>query len=193
MNTETDNNGGTENKLQGAFGDRGTNVNAIGYGHPHGEKIIEEAEEIIRESETGRLLLKAKSKGNIPVNVMKGSGEAGFSPDMRSIILQVSGKTTTPDNKIIIQYVKALREADQHLIGKIAPDPEKDVMKYAIAMHAKNMDSITYVCKFVKELTNSSYFSVLIDAISQLGYKEVYEVYANDGSTEEIFAAYSGR
>lgn len=189
MNTDTENSG---NKLQGAFGDRGTNVNAIAYGHPHADKIIEDLEGIIRETETGRLLLKAKTKGNIPVSVMKGAGEAGFSPDSRIIYLQVPGKITKPDNTLIIQYVKALREADQHLMGYIAPDPNKDIMEYATVMHAKNMDAITFVCKFVKELTNSSYFSVLIDAISQLGYKRVYDVYVKDGSQEEIFKAYAG-
>lgn len=191
MNTDTTNNG--ENGLQSAFGDRGTNVNSMSYGHPHAEEIIEGAEKIIRESDTGRLLLKSKAMGNIPVSIMKGSGEAGFSPDAKIIYIQIPGKVRIADSKIIIQYVKALREADQHLIGKVAPDPNKDIMKYAIAMHAKNMDAITYVCKFVKELTNSSYFSVLIDTIDELGYKEVYEIYAKGGTTEEIFKAYSGR
>ena len=189
MNTDTENG---KNSLGGAFGDRGTNVNAIAYGHPHAEAIIEEAEAIIRESETGQLLLKAKTKGNIPVSVMKGSGEAGFNPDSKIIYLQVPGKVKKPDNNLIIQYVKALREADQHLMGYIAPDPNKDIMEYATVMHAKNMNSIKYVCKFVKELTNSSYFPVLMDAVSQLGYKEVYDVYANDGDQEAIFKAYSG-
>lgn len=191
MNTDTENNGSA--KLQGAFGDRGTNVNAISYGHPYADKILSEAESILRESETGRLLLKAKTKGNIPVSVMKGTGDAGFSPDAKVIYLQIPGKVNKADNKIVLQYVKALREADQHLIGYPTPDITKDVKQYAIVMHAKNMDAITYVCKFVKELTNSLHFPVLIDAISQLGYKEVYETYARDGSQEEIFKAYSGR
>lgn len=191
MNTESDN--GEFEALQVSFGDKGTKVNAISYGHPHADKIIGEVEEILTESETGRILLKAKAKGNIPVSVMKGEGEAGFSPDSKVIYVQIPGKMTSADARTVIQYVKALREADQHLIGKVAPDPNKDIMKYAIAMHAKNMDAITYVCRFVKELTNSSHFSVLIDAISQLGYKEVYDVYDKDGSTDEIFEAYAGR
>lgn len=192
MNTETENSGSGK-KLQGAFGDRGTNVNAIAYGHPYAEKIIGEAEDVIAECETGRLLLKARTKGNIPVSVMKGIGDSGFNPDARIIYLQIPGKTTKADQNIILQYVKALREADQHLMGYVAPNPAEDIKKYAIVMHAKNIDAITYVCKFVKELTNSSYFSVLIDAISQMGYKEVYEIYARDGSQEEIYKAYSGR
>lgn len=191
MNTEADNN--EFEALQVSFGDKGTKVNAINYGHPHGEAIIGEMEEILQESETGRLLLKAKSNGNIPVSVMKGDGIAGFSPDSMTIYVQVSGKTTKPNALLTLKYVKALREADQHLIGNIAPDPNKDVMEYAVAMHAKNMDAIVYVCKFVKELTNSLLFSDLIDAISQLGYKEVYEVYDKGGSSEEIFKAYSGK
>ncbi len=193
MNTGTTDNGESNNGLQGAFGDRGTNVNAISYGHPHGEKILEEAEEILRESETGRLLLKAKAKGNVPVSVMKGTGESGFSSDTKIIYLQIPKKISKADNKTILQYAKALREADQHLMGYIAPDPDKDLMEYATVMHAKNMDAITYLCKIVLELTKSSSFSVLIDTLDQLGYKGVYEVLARDGTREEIFKAYSGR
>ena len=191
MNTETDNN--EFEALQVAFGDKGTKVNAINYGHPHAESIIEGAEEVLKESETGRLLLRAKDKCKVPVSVMKGEGEAGFSPDAKAIYVQVSGKVTKPDAKLILQYVKALREADQHYLGFVAPDPNKDIMEYATVMHAKNMDAIVFVCKFVKELTNSLLFSDLIDAISQLGYKEVYSVYDKDGSDEDIFSAYAGR
>lgn len=190
MNTDTENNGKTLNQ---AFGDKGTNVNALSYSHPHAEKIMEETEEILRESETGSLLLKAKAKGNIPVSIMKGTGESGFSSDSKIIYLQIPGKMKNTDSRIILNYVKSLREADQHLMGYIAPDPNKDIMQYATVMHAKNMDAITYVCKFVKELTSSSHFSVLLDMLQQLGYKEVYEVLIRDGSQEEIFKAYSGR
>ncbi len=194
MNTDTGNENGStgDNQLQGAFGDKGTNVNAIVYGHPHADKIIEEAEEILRESETGRLLLKAKAKGNIPVSVMKGTGESGFSPDARIIYVQIPGKVSKADAKFTLQYTKALREADQDLMGYKAPDRNKDVMEYATVMHTKNIDSITYVCKVVKELTNSSHFPVLIDAIDKIGYKDMYKVYERNGSQDELMKAYAG-
>ncbi|MEM9468806.1 MAG: hypothetical protein AAF988_01445 [Pseudomonadota bacterium] len=54
-----------------AFGDRGTNVNSVHYGHPYAEQIIARAEEIIAESPSGLLLLQGKNKGNVPVSVMK--------------------------------------------------------------------------------------------------------------------------
>ncbi len=137
---DTDNNNASGG-LKGSFGDRGMNVNAMGYGHPHGDKILSELDNLVRESETGRLLLKARAKGNIPVSVMKGDGDAGFSADMKSIILQIPGKITKPNHKHLIQYVKALREADHYLMGYKIPDPQKDIMEYATVMHIKNIDS----------------------------------------------------
>jgi hypothetical protein len=189
--TESSDNTGTNDRLQGAFGDRGTNVNAISYGHPHGEKIIAEAREVLSLSETGRLLLRASQKGNIPVNVIKGTGDSGFSVESRIVFIQTSGKAKKADPKTILYYAKALREADQDLMGYKAPDPDKDIMEYATALHAKNMDAITYVCKIVKELTDTEYFTILLDVLDEIGYKRVYEVYARDGSQEEIFKAYA--
>lgn len=182
-----------DKELTGAFGDKGTKVNAIAYGHPYGEQIVESAKDILRESETGRLLIKVHNVHNIPIHVIKGTGESGFNPQSRVVYLQVPGKVEKPDSKIIISLIKALREADQELIGFTAPDPTKDLMEYAAVMHAKNLDSIVYVCKVVKELSHSSHFPVLLDALAEIGFNNVYKAYEVNASKEELFDAYAGR
>ncbi len=190
MNTDTENG---ENKLGSAFGDRGTNVNAIAYGHPHAHKIIEEAIDVIKESETGAHLTKINTVHNIPIHVIKGMGASGFNPQAKVIYLQVSGKTDQASPNIILELVKGLREADQHLIGYIAPDPTKDITEYAATMHAKALDSIIYVCRVLKELTNSSYFSVLIDEMKKLGHHSLYTAYVNEASEQELYDVYAGK
>lgn len=176
--------------LGGAFGGR-TSGSQISYGHPFAKEIIQSAKETIATSETGRILLKSCEMGRIPINVIKGLGEPGFSSEARIIYVQASGKTSKADSKLVLQLVKALREADQDLLGHKAPDPAKDIMHYATVMHGKNMDAIVYVCKLVKDLVNTSLFTDLLDALDDLGYKKVYQVYAENGSKEEIYKAYA--
>ncbi len=180
----------TSSSLGSAFGSK-TKGSQINYGHPNGKEIIESAKEILQSAETGRNLMKSCEMGRIPINVIKGLGEPGFSPESRIIYIQATGKVAKADSKLVLQLVKALREADQELIGMRAPDPSKDIMHYATVMHAKNMDSIMYVCKFVKDMVNNSLFTDFLDALDLLGYKKVYKVYAENGSTEEIFKAYA--
>lgn len=183
----------TENEQTGLGGSFGAKTKGaqIAYGHPFAREILESAKESIKSTETGRMLMKSCEMGRIPVNVIKGLGEPGFSPEARIIYVQAAGKTAKADCKLILQVVKAMREADQDLLGLKAPDPTKDIMHYATVMHGKNMDSIIHVCKFVKELTNSSLFNDFLDALDDLGYKKVYQVYAKDGSKEEMFKAYA--
>ncbi|MEM8833110.1 MAG: hypothetical protein AAGB32_01090 [Pseudomonadota bacterium] len=189
MNSETENSSGY--KLQGAFGDKGTQVNSIGYGHPHAEDIIKEAKEIIAESSTGKLLIKVHNVHNIPIQVIKGTGDSGFNTDSRIIYLQAPGKTKRAEPKLVLQLIKALREADQDIMGVKAPNPEEDLMAYATVIHGKNLDSIIHICKVVKELTNSSSFSILLEGIADLGYSKFYKAYINDATKDELFDVYA--
>lgn len=190
MNTETDNNG--SDKLQGAFGDKGTNVNAMSFGHPYAEDIIAQAKDVINESKTGASLISVHTHHKIPIQVIKGNGPSGFNPQSRIIYLQVPSKIKEADGKIVLNLIKGLREADQEMIGFTAPDPSKDLMEYATVMHSKALDAIIYICKFVNELTNSSHFPVLLDSLEQLGHIKVYKAYEKDASKEELFDAYAG-
>lgn len=176
--------------LGGTFGGK-TKGSQISYGHPHADTILTSALDIISQTETGRLLMKACKKGNIPIHVIKGTGQSGFSPQARIIYMQVQGKKEKADADDILALIKAMREADQELIGLTAPDPMKDIMKYAAVIHTKNLDAIVFTCKVVKELTNSSYFKELLDGLGKLGYGKVYKAYIKNASEEELFDAYA--
>lgn len=183
----------TENEqsgLGGMFGAK-TKGSQIAYGHPHADSIRESAIEVISQALTGRLLIKACQKGNIPIHIIKGNGLAGFSPQARVVYLQIAGKKETADSVDILMLIKAMREADQELIGLTTPDPMKDLMKYATVMHTKNLDAIIYTCKVVKELTKSSVYKDLLDGLAKLGYGKVYSAYLKDASEEELFDAYA--
>ena len=189
MDTENGKNSG----LQGAFGDRGTNVNAISYGHPHAEKVLVEAKEILRTSETGRALVRVQEHFNIPVHVMKGKPDdgSGYSPDMKKLFLQLPGKTDVATGEFVINFAIALREADLELGGDITPDPYKDFVEYAAFVHARNVDTIMHACMIIKELTESSYFSVLLDSLQKLGFNNFYNAYLDGASKEELYDHYA--
>jgi hypothetical protein len=189
MNTEPTDNGTKSAKT--AFGDKGTRVNSMSYGHPHAEVIIESAKEVLRESETGKLLIKVHNVHNVPIQVIKGMGASGYNSDARIVYLQAPKSAKKADPRMILQLVRGLREADQDIMGYTAPDPNEDLMAYATVMHGKSLDAIIYICKVVKELTNSSSFPVLIDAITDLGYSNFYKAYLNDASKEELFDIYA--
>lgn len=184
----------TEDKnenLKGAFGDRGTNVNSMVYGHPHAEEIIKGCAEILRECETGRMLLVFLDQKRIPVHVMKGNGDSGFSPDMGTIIMQIPGNVTKALPEHVIALAKALHEGAQELAGFKAPDAGKDLMAYASFIHGRNLDSITEVCQILKELTNSSHFPVLLDSLQKIGLTNVYKAYLNGASRDELYTQYA--
>ena len=178
--------------LKSGFGDKGTNVNSgMAYGHPHGEAIIEGAKEILRESETGNILVQVQETFNIPIQVMKGKSESGFSPEMKTIFIYVPGKLTKVTGDVVFDLAKAAREADLEYSGHTAPDPMKNLMEYAGFMHARNLDTVTHVCTIVKELTNSSYFSVLLDTLTNLGFNELYKAYLSGASRDELYDFYA--
>ncbi len=187
----TDNTTGSDNGLQGAFGDRGTNVNAIGYGHPNGDKIIEEAFDILGQSKTGQIYLKVLNQFKIPIHMMNGMNESGFSSDMKTIFLQVPKPQKTISGDILFNLIKALSEADQEFSGLTAPNPMTDVMGYATFMHRRNLDSLTHTCMVIKELTDTEFHTILLDSLNKFGLNGFYRAYIDGVSREELYDHYA--
>ena len=150
--------------LGGTFSGK-TKGSQISYGHPNGQQLIQSAVEVIRESETGRALLKLLDFKSVPVHVIKGVGQSGFSPEAMTIYMQAPGNLAVANSSFIINFIKALNEAAQELAGFRTPDPRKDIMAYASFIHGRNLDSITEVCKVLKELTNTSHFTNLLGSL----------------------------
>lgn len=180
----------TSSSLGSAFGSK-TKGSQIGYGHPYSEALLESALAVISQAQTGQLLMRACQGGQIPIHIIKGTGQAGYSPQAKVVYLQISGKQQTANAVDVLMLIKAMREADQDLIGLKTPDPMKDLMNYAAVMHTKNIDAIMYTCKVVKELTNSSIYKDLLDGMAKLGYGKVYSAYLNNASKEEIVNIYA--
>jgi hypothetical protein len=183
---------GTENgtKLKGAFGNRGTTLNAMSYAHPHAKTMIAEARDLMMQCRSGQELVAVLEYHKIPLQIIKGSGEGGFSPEMMAIVLQVPGKINKMTAPFLLTLVKALREAAAEIGGAKTPSPLEDVMKYATFIHGRNLDSIRYICKFLDELTESLHYPVLLDSLTDFGFNEMYKAYQEGASDEQLYAKY---
>lgn len=180
----------TSSGLGGAFGSK-TKGAQISYGHPYAKELLASACEVIRESETGRSLLKLVELKKVPVHVIKGTGQSGFSPELMTIYMQANGNLSRANGAFILGFIKALNEAAQELAGFKTPDPRKDIMAYASFIHGRNLDSITEVCRVVKELTNSSHFQDLLDSMTEIGLNGVYKAYIDGKSREVLYEQYA--
>ena len=191
MNDSIDTETSENNDLQGAFGDRGTNFNALNFSHPYAEGIIDRAMELFSESEAGKSLIYGQKKQKAPIHVIKGNGEAGYNKSSNVIYIPVPSKKQGLDAKTFILFIKAFRLLDQEFIGMETPDQTMDVMNYAARLHAKNLDSIIYACKVVQEMSNSKIFKNLLDEIESFGYIKIYRGLEDKKSFDELYAIYS--
>ncbi len=183
----------TENEqtgLGGAFSSK-TKGSQISYGHPFAKELLASAADFIRESESGRALLKLLDLKRIPIHIIKGRGQSGFSPELMTIYLQAPSNTSVATTGFVIDLIKGLNEAAQELAGFRTPDPRKDIMAYASFIHGRNLDSITAVCKVIKELTNSSNYSNFLDSLTEIGLIGVYKAYIDGQPREVLYEQYA--
>ncbi len=178
-------------KLQGAFGDKGTKKNALSYFHPETRGLLKKAREMLTKSFTGLTLWKVSEVHDIPIKVLKGKGDSGYSFETNSVFVYAPPKATEPTPKMLLDLCQGLRLAEQHVIGFTAPDKSKDLFTYASIMHAKNLDSIAFMCKVVYELRETSFFNDLLDEIEKLGHGGIYQAYIRQASDQELIDEYA--
>ena len=178
--------------LQDTFDAKGSKFTDIEYRHPQSEKIIEEALEIIRESETGAHLIQVAKKGNIPLHVFKSEeGKSSYIPDSNAIYIGASEKTKEAGPSQVIAVILTLREAEQEMIGLSAPDPA-DMLNYATVMHTKNLDALVYMCKVIHEMEvkKTDHYTVLLDEVKSLGHNSLYQAYVTEEDETGLAQAY---
>lgn len=183
-------NDSTQTGLGGAFGAK-TKGSQISYGHPHSQEIIAGAKKILKQCDTGKILLKVAEVHKVPIHVIKGQGSSGYNSDAKVIYIQASARAENATAELVINTIIGLRGADQEFMGFTAPDPRKDLMEYATVIHAKNLDNLVHVCKVIKELTNTSHYQDLLDGMARLGYGKFYQAYLSNVPREELYDVYA--
>lgn len=179
-----------ESGLQGAFGDMGNKQNHVDYSHPLAKEMLEEIKKQMSKVKTGYGLLAVPEAYGYKIRVLKGKAEPGVSSEHKIIYIHIPLKQAQVMPKQILDLVKAIRLAEQDVMGFTTPDESKDIFEHASVVHAKNLDSIVCMCRFVKDLEKTDLYSIFIDTLEKMGHSAVYKAYSSDFDTDELSDAY---
>ena len=89
-----------------------------------------------------------------------------------------------------MDLAQAIREADQILLGFAAPDEDKKSEEYALSYYSCQVDQIIHMFKIAEELQKSLGSTIFLDKIDDYGYGDLYKLYKEDVSNEEIVDLY---
>lgn len=179
--------------LQGAFGEKSEKKNYIDYSHPMAKEFEKELISKLSRIKTGYTLLAVPEDYKYSIRILKGKAEPGTSSEHKIVYIHIPIKQTEVLPKQILDLTKALRLAEQDIMGFTTPDPSKDLFEYASVVHAKNLDAIVYMCKLVKDLEGTDKYSVFLDTLEKMGHSAVYKTYVSDFTDESLNDAYHNK
>lgn len=179
------------NNLQGAFGTKGVKATDMQYNHPYEEGMLKQISEIISQCYTGYSLWAVGDVLGTTMKILKGKGNPGYAAKNNTLYLYAPTSQDQAKPKQILDLIYAARLAEQHSIGFAQPDDDTDILTYASALHAKNLDAVTFMCKVVYELKDSEYFTILLDELSKNGHSMVYKAYTSNVEQEKLVEAYA--
>lgn len=179
-------------KLGSAFGDKGSKPSHVDYSHPMADDFLAEIKRQMKKIRTGFGLLAVPDAYGYKIRILKGKADPGVSSEHKIIYIHVPIKQNEVLPKQILDLTKAIRLAEQDVMGFTLPDPSKDIFEYASVVHAKNLDSIVYMCRLVKDLEKTDLYSIYIDTLEKMGHIQVYKAYSSNGDKENLNDAYHG-
>lgn len=160
--------------------------------HPCREQLLTSVRSHLKKSEVGRLFDNLCASGMLD---LKFFAAHEFSVVYDSI--GVSVVTSAPhiqrflSERNILDIVKKIRFADQHLLGFTTPPVEGDLLEYATVVHSKALDSIIYSLKFVDTYEDETGRRRLIDALDTTELK-LFEAIRRSAKPAELFDIYAG-
>lgn len=108
-----------------------------------------------------------------------------------SVVISAPHDQELLSERNVLDVVKKIRFADQHLIGFTVRPVESDLLAYATAMQSKVLDSVLWSLKFVDTVEDESQRQRFIDALS-IEELELLEAIRRCASNSELFDIYSG-
>ena len=177
--------------LQGAFGAKSDKKAHVDYSHPQNEAFWKQIKEDLWQFPIGRSLVRVTQVYDNHFKILKGKAEPGFFTETNTAYIFAPLKQDTVLPKQILDAAKALRLAEQEILGLTTPDPSKDMFEHASIVHTKNLDSIVYMCKVVEERKGHESFDVLLDTLKEMGHSMIYKAYVDGKSQKEVFDTYA--
>ena len=169
--------------LNEAFAPRDKNsyIQKDGLTHPHSEEIIKGVKRILSYSATGQDLLAFLDHfEEIKVKIIKDAKQSGFIPNSDLALVTCPATQTKVTPKTVIQFIRAVREAEQEKGGLPRPTLQMSEEDY-IQRDIKKQEDI-FVTQFyiAWELKKNMDIEDLINALrAEDGMKEAVDRYIN--------------
>lgn len=181
-----------ETNLQGAFGDMGSKQSHVDYSHPMADELLTGIKNQMNKIKTGYGLLGVPEAYGYNIRVLKGKADPGVSSEHKIIYIHIPAKQTEVLPKQILDLTKAIRLAEQDVMGFTTPDPSKDIFEHASVVHAKNLDSIVCMCRLIKDLENTDLYPIFIDTLEKMGHIAIYKEFMSGSDAEKLSDTYHG-
>lgn len=160
------------------------------YKHKHEDSLIAAAREELAKSPTGERMLKIVDVQDIEIKVVKNPEQMKFVPNGHMIYIGAPGELKSPNPEFILDMAQGIREAEQLLLGYAPQTDDMESEEYAISYHSRQVDMIIQMFKVAEELKKSTNSQVFLDKIENYGYGDLYKLYKEDVSNEEIVDLY---
>lgn len=129
--------------LNAAFSPKkdGERSTSQGYDHPHSDVIITGAKRILSYTATGQELLNFAEEHNVKIKVLKDNKQSGYIPSSDLAIITCPANQTKVTPATVLNFIQAVREAEQELSGFGRPSPTLPKEEY-IAQDMKKQEDI---------------------------------------------------
>lgn len=170
-------------KLNTAFAPKGSSGKGDGYSHPHEKNILKTCLNILKESETGTELAEFYENSDVKVRIVSDMAETGFIPNgnFAYVTAPLNAEAATP--RILLNLVRALREAEQEKMGYSRPHPSVGKQKFIELDWQKEQDILATMAAIAYEINKNNGLEEVIDEMSTLGYKDIMQGYIKDLET----------
>lgn len=169
-------------KLNTAFAPKG-GANKSDYVHPHEGAILRSALSVLKETETGSKLVKFLESSSIKVRIVPDQVETGFIPNGNLAYITAPRDTELATPRVVLNLVRALREAQQEEMGYKRPNPSLPKQEFIKQDLVKEEDILVHLCAIAYELSQNSGLQDVIDEMSIMGYKDIMQGYIKDLET----------
>ena len=138
--------------LNAAFSPKndGERSTSQGYDHPHSDTIITGAKRILSYTATGQELLNFAEEHNIKIKVLKDNKQSGYIPSSDLAIITCPANQTKVTPATVLNFIQAVREAEQELSGLKRPTGRTTKDEYVRISLEKHEDILVtqFYCSF---------------------------------------------
>lgn len=161
----------------------------IRYRHPQEAKIIEEAESLLTQTETGQRLLQVGANFRADIRVLNSPNYHGFVTGEGKVYIIMPAAEQTGKHIQALVLAGCLRDLEQIRSGITRPGIDAEQGKYADKNYEKNLDILVQMCKIVEEMENKNMHEARL-SLEDMGLEKLFTAFKNKLSYHGLMDAY---